>query len=169
MAEHKKKSAAVVNYILILFFCAFCLMMMSYFMEQRSVAESLDGLRSSVSAMKTVDELYEENDSLKESLNSTEKDLIFAEKEVQDLQEDIEILEETIETLQQTAFAMDLFWQINEAYTSGKSATCLNLIEALEEAGLEGYLPMESVNQDLRSAPAYRYSEIKEQLGLIAD
>lgn len=167
MAEHKKKNAPVVNYIIILFLSAFLLLMMTYLMEQREVAESIDGIRHSVSAMQSVEELYEENTQLKEDLSAKGKTIIKYESEIADLQEDMESMEEKIIALEETALAMDWFWQINEAYQAGKRTTATALIEAFEEEGLT--LPGETSVDSDRLAAAHRYLEIKIDLGLVTE
>lgn len=169
MAENKKKNSAVVNYIIILFLCAFLLMMMTYLMEQRKVAENIDGLRTSVSAMKSVGELYEENTQLNEELNQLEQDAIQRDYDIADQAEEILALEAEVADWHKLSEAMDWFWQINEAFVSGKKTLAMSLIESMEEEGLELYLPLESATDNGRYAAAFRYLEIKKELGMITE
>ena len=60
--------------------------------------------------------------------------------------------------------AMDLFWQIDEAYVLGRYSLCRTLIQALEEGGLSSYLPQESITDNGRFSPADRYQEIRDAL-----
>lgn len=169
MAEHKKKSAAVVNYIIILFLSAFLLLMMTYLMEQREVSENIDGLRTSVSAMKSVDELYNENARLKEELSAKDKEVFAAERRSEDLADDLADVTAELEAMEQSTRALDWFWQINEAFVSGKKTLAISMIESMEEEKLSSYLPLESITDNGRFAPALRYLEIKKELGLMTE
>ncbi len=162
MAKESKKEAKVVHYISILFSAAFLLMMMTYLMEQRQAAEALDGLRHSVSAMQSVDGLYEENSQLKEAISENTRALYETQQELLDLEEEREALAEAKEELERSAQAMDWFWQVNEAFVLGRYTLARNLIEELGE--LESYLPLESITDNGRFSPAHRYLEIKREL-----
>lgn len=161
MAERKtNKKSAVVNYITILFLAAFLLLMLTYLMEQRQSAEILDGLRNSVSAMQSVDEIKLENDALKEELNQLEQELSKKQVEMDDLTQTLDEYEEELAEHTQALAGMDWFWQVNEAYVLGRESLCSELMEELD-----GYtLPLESVTDNGRFSPAHRYLEIRRDL-----
>ena len=60
--------------------------------------------------------------------------------------------------------AMDLFWQIDEAYVRGRYSLCRELIGRMEDlsagSALKEYLPTESTTDNDRFSPADRYQEI---------
>ena len=154
-----KKRASVYTYLLILFVAAFFLMGLSYFMQQRTIAESLDGLKDSVSAMEKAQLLQEENLTLKEQVEQLEEQLAQA----QQVQQQLEQAQAQLEQTARTAEAMDWFWQIDEAYVRGRYALARSLIEQMDPA-LTGFLPQESVTDTDRFSPAQRYQEIYDAL-----
>ncbi len=108
----EKKTTPVINYICILFTAAFLLLLMTYLMEQRQSAEALDGLRNSVSAMQTVDDLYTQINELKEEISYLEQHSLQLSQQVKELQEKEEILNQELEKYSKKEIAMDRFWQI---------------------------------------------------------
>ena len=60
--------------------------------------------------------------------------------------------------------ALDWFWQVNEAYATGKYSKARSLIQEFETTGLVSYLPKESVTDNGRFSPADRYAEIVSSL-----
>jgi len=63
------------------------------------------------------------------------------------------------------ARAMDLFWQIDEAYALGRNTRARELIAILETEALAGVLPQESTTNNGRFSPYHRYEEICVALG----
>lgn len=166
-SQQRKRQRSVVFYIAILFAAAFFLLLLTFMMERRQNAENLDdlnqsltGLKDSVSAMQSVQQLYEENTALLEQVDQLEDRLAILEQEQKTLTENTQILSQEKEILTKQTQAMDWFWQINEAYVRGRRNTARDLIEQLQEAGLEEYLPTVSVTDNGRFSPAERYLEI---------
>ena len=58
------------------------------------------------------------------------------------------------------ARAMDIYWQIDEAYALGRHDRARNLIQILEGEALAGVLPTESTTDNGRFSPFDRYQEI---------
>lgn len=160
----KKKSAPVVNYITLLFLAAFSLLLMTYLMEQRQSAEILDGIRNSVSAMRTVDDLYEENGDLMEEIIRLREELLKEQQSHVLLKRDMEDLKEEHYIYENGIRAMDWFWQINEAYVKNDFFLAGELINYMEEANLHPFLPTENVSATERFSPAHRYAEIKQEV-----
>ena len=71
----------VIVYILVLFLVAFSLMALSLLVHQRSNAEAMGRLQSSVSAMQEVQELQNRVIQLQEELAETQKSLASAQEE----------------------------------------------------------------------------------------
>lgn len=67
--EHTEppKSRSVVIYMAILIAAAFCLLLLAYFMQQRT-ADTVEGLHQSVNSFQTIDQLVEDNRALQEEV-----------------------------------------------------------------------------------------------------
>ena len=133
--QQRKRQRSVVFYIGILFAAAFLLLAMSFAMERRQNAEDMDdlnqsltGLKDSVSAMQSVQKLYEENTALLERVAELEEDLARAEEQRNYLADKVESQDAEKGVLQNSVQALDWFWQINEAYVRGRYTTARNLI-----------------------------------------
>ena len=175
--EPPKKTRSVLNYILILFIAAFLLMALSFFMHQRSNTETMGALQSSVSTMQELQAAQERIIELQDQLAATEELLEVAEESLEEARNaDITELQNALakasaqadknsKALEGTARAMDLFWQIDEAYVLGRTERCRDLIEILETEVLAPYLPAESTTDNGRFSPYDRYAEICEALG----
>lgn len=159
---------SVLSYMTILFAAAFILLLMAYFMQQRSSEATIDGLKDSVSAIQNAQEVYEENAKLKSQLNDLEEDLQAAEDRLSALEGENALLQGQFDSLlsthEATAQAMDWFWQIDEAYVRGRYSLCRQLIESISEAGLVQLLPTESFTDNGRFSPYERYQEIYDAL-----
>lgn len=169
--QQRKRQRSVVFYIGILFAAAFLLLAMSFAMERRQNAEDMDdlnqsltGLKDSVSAMQSVQKLYEENTALLERVAELEEDLARAEEQRNYLADKVESQEAEKGVLQNSVKALDWFWQINEAYVRGRYTTARNLIAQLEESGLVENLPRVSITENGRFSPYDRYQEIYDAL-----
>ena len=162
-AEHEKpkKQQSVLIYLVILFAAALLLMALSYFMQRRSSDATIEDLRESVTAMQSIEDIQEENETLKQQLADLEARLEQAQKEMDGLQ----TLTDNLTVMQeQLTKAMDLFWQIDEAYVRGRYTLCRELIGRMEDvsagSALKEYLPRESTTDNDRFSPADRYQEI---------
>lgn len=167
-AEHARpgKKNAVLFYLVILFAAAFLLLLLSYFMQQRTNQERVDHLQqTSNSAVQTLDNMLKENDELKLRSAELEEQLEEAQRELEGLQtltHNLTVREESLTR------AMDLFWQIDEAYVRGRYSLCLTLIAQMEDttqgSALKESLPRESTTDNGRFSPADRYQEICDAL-----
>lgn len=169
--QQRKRQRSVVFYIGILFAAAFLLLAMSFAMERRQNAEDMDdlnqsltGLKDSVSAMQSVQKLYEENTDLLERVAELEEDLARAEEQRNYLADKVESQEAEKGVLHNSIQALDWFWQINEAYVRGRYATARELIAQLEESGMVENLPRVSITDNGRFSPYDRYQEIYDAL-----
>ena len=162
-AEHEKpkKQQSVLVYLVILFAAAFLLMAMSYLMQRRSSDATIEDLRESVTAMQSVGDIQTQNETLRQQVADLEAQLEEAQRELEGLQ----TLTENLTVMQeQLTKAMDLFWQIDEAYVRGRWTLCRELIERMEDvsagSALKESLPRESTTNNDRFSPADRYQEI---------
>lgn len=159
-AEHERpprnKQQSVLIYLVILFAAAFLLMALSYFMQRRTSDATIEGLRG-----QSVEDIQEENETLKQQVADLEEQLEEAQRELDGLQ----TLTENLTVMQeQLTKAMDLFWQIDEAYVRGRYSLCRTLIAQMEDttqgSALKESLPRESTTDTDRFSPADRYQEI---------
>jgi DNA repair exonuclease SbcCD ATPase subunit len=156
----RRRQTFVFQYLLILFVAAFVLLLFTLLMERRNSAEQIDSLQRSVSASQTLENLLAENASLKEQAAQMTQQL----EQLEQLERQASALESEAERLaaelEQTKRAMDLFWQIDEAYVRGRFSLCRSLIQRLEEQSLAQSLPAQSTTDNERFSPADRYAEI---------
>lgn len=155
-AEHTRarRRISVMGYLLILFVVAFLLLLLAYFQQQRINADTNNALQQSVSAVQSIQNLMADNETLR--------------SQVADLEEQVETLtarsQELADTMEKQTRAMDLFWQVDEAYVRGRYVLCRQLIQSLEDLSdgtpLKSYLPTESTTDNDRFSPAERYQEI---------
>ena len=159
---------SVLTYMTIMFVAAFVLLLLAYFMQHRSNEEAIDGLKDSMTAMQTAQQVYEENSALKDQVNQLEEQIQSMQNEIAGLERSNSLLQGENESLvyasESTAQAMDWFWQINEAFVRGRNSLALELIEQINTAGLVEYLPKESITNNGRFSPYERYLEIYNTL-----
>lgn len=180
-ADRAKASSkrSVLTYMTILFLAAFVLLLLAYVMQQRTSVDAIDGLKDSVSAIQTAQEVYEENSALRTQIRELEDQLEQLEDQTEDqltsqstahqktvdqLTQEIAALKQQTLDLEYSTQALDWFWQINEAYVRGRYATAKTLIENLQASGLTEYLPKNSITDNGRFSPYDRYQEIYDAL-----
>lgn len=166
--QQKRRERSVFQYIAILFAAAFVLLLFTFLMERRQYQtlnaekkEQIADLQQTVSAVQSLQGLYNENDELKERVAALEQELQQAVSDHQ--RERTEFYQQTADQ-EKALEAMDWFWQIDEAYVRGRNSLCRSLIQNLEGTGLAEYLPKESTTDNDRFAPYDRYQEIKKAL-----
>ena len=168
-AEHERpprnKQQSVLIYLVILFAAAFLLMALSYLMQRRSSDATIEDLRESVTAMQSVGDIQTQNENLRQQVTDLEEQLEEAQRELEGMQDTLDTLTVREEKLIQ---AMDLFWQIDEAYVRGRWTLCRELIGRMEDitqgSALKEYLPKESTTDNERFSPADRYQEIYDDV-----
>lgn len=181
--QQRRRQRSVFQYITILFAAALVLLFYTFMMERRQYeqrqeenqANISDLQQESVSAVQRLQGMMEENETLKAQVAQLEHQLAEEKASRADLEarwnelaEEKSSLEETFDW---TVRAMDLFWQIDEAYTRGRTMLCRELIAQMENpetepaAGLlRDYLPTENTSGTGRFSPYDRYQEIREKV-----
>ncbi|MCI8848217.1 MAG: DUF3365 domain-containing protein [Oscillibacter sp.] len=149
-----KDRKPVVVYIMILFIAAFLLMALSFFMHQRSNTEALGQLQSSVSAMQEAQETQEHVMQLQKELAKANETI----EHLSELKGALALAENQIAANQeyQAWFqtALDVFWQMNEAYLSNDLEQCREILD--EYYAAHGDRPLGGFTGGI----AYRYEEI---------
>ena len=164
--QQQRRQQSALRYITILFAAAFVLLLFTSMMERRQFEamqqenqEQIDDLQQdSITAVNSLNKLYQENDKLKEQVAQLEEQL---QQAVQKHQSEKTTLTQSNEAKAKAIQAMDWFWQIDEAYVRGRYSLCRSLIQNLESAGLANCLPRESTTDNDRFSPYDRYQEIK--------
>ena len=167
--QQKRRQRSVFQYIAIMFAAAFLLLLFTFVMEKRQYEqlqqenqEQIDNLQQSVTAVQSLQNLYDQNAALKDQVAELKDEVERLEQEKKQANA---TLRQQMDKLADTAAAMDWFWQIDEAYVRGRTSLCRSLIQNLEAAGLESSLPTQSITDTDRFSPYHRYLEIKEALG----
>ena len=167
--QQRRRQRSVFQYITILFAAAFVLLLFTFMMEKRQYEllqqqseEQIDDLQQSVSAVQSLQKLYDENDRLKEQLQKLEDELERLQTQYSEASHNAQIYQDSVLASNQSLAALDWFWQVNEAYVRGKYSLCRDLMEEMELRNLVSYLPTESVTNNQRFSPYDRYQEIYE-------
>lgn len=166
-AEHEKPGNKnhVMNYLVILFAAAFLLMLLSYFMQQRTNQEAMEGLKESVTTMTSVQDLIAQNDELEEQVKDLEKKVLDLEEKADGLQNIVWSNDAEIADLTKSISALDWLRKIQEEYALKHYKTVRSLIEAFEATDYVGYLPTYTEYQDEEKtilSPAEQYQAMKD-------
>lgn len=169
--QQKRRQKSVLQYITVLFAAAFVLLFFTFMMERRQYElmqaenqEQIDNLQQSVSAVQSLQNLYDQNAALKDRVDELEEQLSALQALQEQSQSDALTAQTQLAAASRALDAMDWFWQIDEAYARGKYAQCRSLIRQLEEFNLADALPRESVTDNGRFSPYDRYQEIYSHL-----
>lgn len=167
-AEHEqppRKPLSVMSYLAILFAAAFLLMLLSYFMQQRKSEEVISGLKNSVSAMQSIEELQTTNETLKTQVDDQQSEITRLESQNTQLEEETAALQNTEAYLEKQLNAMDWFWRIQREYSRGRAAAAGELVAAFQASGLPGYLPTTNPADPEGLSPAKQYEALLTELG----
>lgn len=165
-AEHAKphKKVSVMGYLAILFAAAFLLLLLSYFMQQRNSEQTISGLKDSVSAMESVQNLIADNDALRKKVDELEADYEQAAAANADLAAQRTANERTIAELEDQVAAMDWLWRIQRAWSRGSRADCRALVDQFEASGLPKSLPETALAETDGPSPADQYDALLDAL-----
>lgn len=158
-----KDRKPVIVYIMILFIAAFLLMALSFFMHQRSNTEVLGQLQSSVSAMQEAQETQEHVMQLQKELakaNETIEELSELKGALAYAETQLAQREEYQEWYQT---ALDVFWQMNEAFIANDLEQCRKILDEYYQE--HGDRPLGGFPEHI----AERYEEICAALEALPD
>lgn len=151
--EQPQGKKPVVIYIALLFMAAFLLMALSLFMHQRSNAEALGQLQSSLSDMQEVQAAQDQIISLQQQLSQLDDQLDLQETALEDA-------EEKTRQAQQAAQALLSLYTLQQQYAAQDYEACLRTMQEMEDQSLVELLPQETV--DGVTPPSQRYQQLKE-------
>ena len=146
----KNRSHPVKVYLTVLFVVSLLLLVMSFFMQQRS-HQALEDLNASMSSNESVVELKLDKQKLEFQIQELEKNLADVEGEQAKWEEEKTALEDQ-------AKALEWLRQIEQASQTSRSKAA-ELIQAFQETGLEDSLPDESVVEG-GTSPAETYRNL---------
>lgn len=149
-----KKSKPVTVYLAVLFVVALLLLVMSFFMQQRS-HQALEDLTTSMEASQDAATLQMDNQRLQYELEQ-------AQATIDQMEEDRAALERKRDELGMQAQALDWLRLIEEAVRTSYGEA-KELVDQFEESGLVDYLPDQSVVEGAES-PADTYKNIYAML-----
>lgn len=154
------KKISVLSYLTILFAAAFVLLLWSFFMQQRKNEEVISGLKESVSAMQSIEDLQNEKEDLSTQVDQLQQELDEKTNELTDEQKSAEKLELQLD-------AMDWLREIQALYEKKYYKAARAMIAEFEETGLPGYLPdvsLHAYNGSENQSPLEEYETIVENL-----
>ena len=151
--EKPAKSKPVVVYIMILFIAAFLLMALSFLMHQRSNTEALGQLQNSVSAMQEVQAVQDKVIQLQEELDKAEDEMDGLNKQLQEK-------DAAVADVAKDTEAMLALYTLQQQYSAGDYASCMETIQKMEAAGYETLLPEKS--EENVTPPSVRFQQLKE-------
>lgn len=165
-AEHEQpgKRMTVMGYLVILFAAAFLLLLLSYFMQQRTNAETIEGLKQSVSAVQSIDRMKEEKEALALERDALAEQVEALESQFFTLTEERDTLQTQSDKLVLSAEAMDWFWRIQRDVSRGRYRSARALVEDFRATGLESTLPTDHPADPDGPSPAEQYQEILDVL-----
>lgn len=183
-APEKNKRSSFYVYLAVLFGAAFLMLLLAYFVQQRNNATAQSDLRSSFSASRQ--ELMEEIEGLEEEKAALEGQITQLEEQLKQEQEssqEFQVLYDGARSsashleycLYKRSEAIELFWQLDRAYSQSRSQRCqelIDLLEAPEADPLKNYLPNTADRDSYDNggymadwpSPAERYQEIYDKL-----
>ena len=103
--ESHRKAPSVIPYLIILAGAAFLLLVMAYFMQQRTT-RSVEGLNESVSHLQSFDQLVEDNQSLRSQVDSLKADLADAQSQNRALEQQLQGVQAQLEQVQEELAAL---------------------------------------------------------------
>ena len=147
-AEHVKpaKKFSVMSYLAILFGAAFLLLLMTYFMQQRTSSEALGNQQNiAVNAMKSIEELRDDNETLQQQVNDLNTKVISIESALDAAKASAKESQDTLAELQIQYDALNYLNQIRSLYNQRKYTAARELITTADQAlnangGMEGVL-----------------------------
>lgn len=149
-----KKSKPVTVYLAVLFVVALLLLVMSFFMQQRS-HQALEDLTTSMEASQDAATLQMDNQRLQYELEQ-------AQETITQMEESQKNLEGKASDAEKQAQALE-WLRLIEAATRTSYSQAKTLVEEFEKSDLPDYLPTQSVVEDAKS-PADTYKDIYAML-----
>lgn len=155
-----RQKVTVLSYLTILFAAAFLLLLLSYLMQQRNNQEVISGLKESVSAMQSIENLQTEKNELADRVEQLQQQLSESEKAQGEAKQ-------ANEALQLQVDALDWLREIQALYAKKYYKAARAMIADFEGTGLAAYLPGESLHSydgDSVLSPKEQYDNIVDAL-----
>lgn len=167
-AEHSRprKKIAVVSYLAILFAAAFLLLLLTYFMQQRTSQDAISGLKDSVDSMQSVGNLVDQNKTLHTENNDLKDQADKLTAEIAALEKNTAAAQKTLLEQAQQLEAMDWFWRIQRSYSRGSKGEAKALAGEFEATGLVSHLPDISPADIDGPSPAEQYLDLLQAMGI---
>ncbi|MEG1683441.1 MAG: hypothetical protein RR092_04875 [Oscillospiraceae bacterium] len=142
-------------YIVILFTVAFALILLSFFMHQRSNEQVLGEMKTNLNALGELQEALDENVALQKQLTDTEKQAAAMENDLKRAQAETK-------KAQDEARALRLLYTAGQQYAAGDKDDARATLALLDSEGLTATLPTDS--KDGVVSPMERFGQLKDAL-----
>lgn len=168
--SRKKAKASLFTYLGIMLVTVILLLMLSYVMQLRKNAETLSGindsmagLKESVSAMQTIEDIRQENQELLLQVEELEDQLANLGEENTALSGQLGLTATERDQAQKSLEAMDWLWRMEQLYNTRYYTACRAMMEKFEEAGLKEALPT-SASEEGELSAAEEYERLYNSL-----
>jgi uroporphyrin-3 C-methyltransferase len=151
----------VVVYIMILFIAAFLLMALSFAMHQRSNAQALGQLQSSVTAMQEVQVTQERIIELQDELAAAEQTQKDLEDQLSQVQTELDDANTALDSADSRLTAQAALYTLMQQYAAKDYEACGETIQQMEDNNWTSLLAEDAPAEGV-TPPAERYQELKE-------
>lgn len=137
-AEHVRpaRKSNVMSYLVVLFGAAFLLMLLTYFMQQRTNEQTIDSLKESsmttITALKSLEELQADNATLQETVAQAERSIASLEDALTAAQEDVKRQQEETDALRAQTDALSALNLIRALYNQRKPSAAREAVAAAD-------------------------------------
>lgn len=168
-AARTRRTPSVLGYLVILFAVAFLLLLMAYFQQQRSNAETNNALKESVSAVSAIQDMMESNKKLQEENTALQEEIDELKSQVASLDSSRRTQNLALEELSEQLAAMDYLWRIQRFYSKGMVDNARTLTDAFEQTGLPAALPRANPSELDGVSPLDQYNALLDAMGYRAE
>lgn len=131
--EKRNQQGRVFTYLAILFAAAFVLLLMAYFMQQRTSEQTIGTLKASITSIQSLDELIEENQALREENRELENALEYARSQYQSsIDQQKKTMSEVTEKTHELA-SWEAFFEADQLFRDNMYTRCADLLRELAQ------------------------------------
>ena len=148
-ANRKSKYSAVYLYLLILFGAALLMLLLAYFVQQRSSENAIDSMNfSRDELLAQIKALEEKNEALSVNLSVLQRRL-DAQKQSSD-----DLLNQILDTTQAKLYSWKLFWELERFYQARDFEACAALLILRDQGEYSYRTPDEALEREDEIIPA---------------
>lgn len=125
-----KSNTGIGRYLAILFAAAFLLLLLAYFMQQRTNQETLGSLKESITSIESLNDLVKENQALHEEIDALEDAYELLENDVSKLEQAYQEAQASADTAQVELVNWSVFWEAEELYCAEDYEACAEVVRS---------------------------------------